>query len=127
MTSLTGGFGVLGLALACVGLYGLLGYSVVRRTREIGIRMALGAQRRGVQWMVVGRALRLLIVGAALGLPAAWVVSRWLQSMLFGLTPTDPSVIACAVLLLVMAGMLAAYFPARRATRVDPVTALRAE
>ena len=127
MTSLTGGFGVLGLALACVGLYGLLGYSVVRRTREIGIRMALGAQRRGVHWMVVGRALRLLIVGAALGLPAAWVVSRWLQSMLFGLTPTDPSVIARSVLLLLMAGMLAAYFPARRATRVDPVTALRAE
>jgi len=127
MTSLTGGFGVLGLALACVGLYGLLGYSVVRRTREIGIRMALGAQRRGVHWMVVGRALRLLIVGAALGLPAAWVVSRWLQSMLFGLTPTDPSVIAGSVLLLLMAGMLAAYFPARRATRVDPVTALRAE
>jgi len=127
MTSLTGGFGVLGLALACVGLYGLLAYSVVRRTREIGIRMALGAQQRGVQWMVVARALRLLIVGAALGVPAAWVVSRWLQSMLFGLTPTDPSVIAGAVLLLVMAGMLAAYFPARRATRVDPVTALRAE
>jgi len=68
-----------------------------------------------------------LIVGAALGLPAAWVVSRWLQSMLFGLTPTDPSVIAGSVLLLLMAGMLAAYFPARRATRVDPVTALRAE
>jgi predicted permease len=127
MTSLTGGFGVLGLALACVGLYGLLGYSVVRRTREIGIRMALGAQERAVRWMIVGRALRLLIVGAALGVPAAWAVSRWLQSMLFGLTPTDPTVIAGAVLLLATAGMLAAYFPARRATQVDPVTALRTE
>jgi ABC-type antimicrobial peptide transport system permease subunit len=127
MTSLNGGFGVLGLALACVGLYGLLGYSVVRRTREIGIRMALGAQERGVRWMIVGRALRMLIVGAALGMPAAWFVSRWLQSMLFGLTPTDPRVIAGAALLLTMAGMLAAYFPARRATGVDPMTALRAE
>lgn len=127
MTSLTGGFGVLGLALACVGLYGLLAYSVVRRTREIGIRIALGAQQRGVQWMIVRRALRLLIAGAALGVPAAWVVLRWLQSMLFGLTPADPSVIAGAVVLLGTAGMLAAYFPARRATRVDPVTALRAE
>ena len=118
---------MLGLALACVGLYGLLGYSVVRRTREIGIRMALGAQERAVRWMIVGRALRLLIVGAALGVPAAWAVSRWLQSMLFGLTPTDPTVIAGAVLLLATAGMLAAYFPARRATGVDPMTALRAE
>jgi putative ABC transport system permease protein len=127
MTSLTGGFGVLGLALACVGLYGLLGYSVVRRTREIGIRMALGAQERGVRWLIIGRALRLLIAGATLGTPAAWVVSRWLQSMLFGLTPTDPGIIAGAVALLVMAGMLAAYFPARRATRVDPMTALRSE
>ena len=127
MANVAGGFGVLGLALACVGLYGLLGYSVVRRTREIGIRMALGAQPRGVLWMIAGRALRLVAVGVALGLPAAWVSSRWLRSMLFGLTPTDPGVIAGAVALLAMAGMLAAYFPARRATRVDPTTALRHE
>jgi predicted permease len=127
MANVAGGFGVLGLALACVGLYGLLGYSVVRRTREIGIRMALGAQRRGVLWMIAGRALRLVAVGVAVGLPAAWVGSRWLRSMLFGLTPTDPGVIAGAIALLAMAGMLAAYFPARRATRVDPTTALRHE
>ena len=127
MMRLTGGFGVLGLALACVGLYGLLGYSVVRQTKEIGIRMALGAQRRGVQWMIVSRALRLLTVGAALGLPAAWVVLRWLQSMLFGLTATDPGVIAGSVILMAVAGLLAAYFPARRATRVDPMTSLRTE
>jgi predicted permease len=127
MANLAGGFGVLGLALACVGLYGLLGYSVVRRTREIGIRMALGAQQRWVLWMIAKRALRLVAVGVALGLPVAWAVSRWLRSMLFGLTATDPSVIAGAIVLLAMAAMLAAYFPARRATRVDPTTALRHE
>jgi predicted permease len=127
MMTLTGGFGALGLALACVGLYGLLGYAVVRRTREIGIRMALGAQQRGVRWMIVQRALRLLVAGVGVGVLAAWLVSRWLQSMLFGLTPMDPSVIAGGVVLLVLAGILAAYFPARRATRVDPITALRHE
>jgi predicted permease len=127
LANLAGGFGVLGLTLACVGLYGLLGYSVVRRTKEIGIRMALGAQRRGVLWMIARRALRLVAVGVALGLPVAWLASRWLRSMLFGLTPTDPGVIAGAVVLLTMAAMLSAYVPARRATRVDPTTALRHE
>jgi ABC-type antimicrobial peptide transport system permease subunit len=115
------------MALACAGLYGLLGYSVVRRTREIGIRMALGAQRRGVLWMVAGQALRLVILGVVLGLPVAWLASRWLQTMLFGLTPSDPGVIGSAVAVLALAGMLAAYSPATRATRVDPTTALRHE
>jgi ABC-type antimicrobial peptide transport system permease subunit len=113
--------------LACVGLYGLLGYSVVRRTREIGIRMALGAQKRAVLWMVARQALRLLSMGVALGLPMAWMASRWLRSMLFGLTPTDPRVIGGAVALLALAGMVSAYLPAARATRVDPTTALRHE
>jgi predicted permease len=127
MMRLSSGFGVLGLTLACVGLYGLLGYSVARRTREIGIRMALGAQQRGVRWMIVRGALDLLTAGVVLGVPAAWMVSRWLQSMLFGLTPSDPFVIAGAVMLLATAGLLAAYFPARRATQVDPATVLRHE
>jgi ABC-type antimicrobial peptide transport system permease subunit len=127
MMRLTSGFGILGLTLACVGLYGLLGYSVARRTREIGIRMALGARQRGVRWMIVRGALSLLTAGVILGVPAAWMVSRWLQSMLFGLTASDPSVIAGAVILLAMAGLLAAYFPARRATLVDPATVLRHE
>jgi predicted permease len=124
MASLAAGFGVLGLVLACIGLYGLLGYSVVRRTREIGIRMALGAQRQGVLWMVARQALGLLAMGLVLGLPLAWLVTRSVQSMLFGLTPTDPDTIAGAVLVLGTAGLLAAYLPARRATRVDPMRAL---
>ena len=127
MTKLTAGFGALGLTLACVGLYGLLGYSVARRTKEIGIRMALGAEHREVQWMIVKRALRLLILGVTLGVLAAWAMAQSLQSMLFGLAPTDPAVIAGAVLLLGTAGLMAAYFPARRATRVEPTIALRHE
>jgi ABC-type antimicrobial peptide transport system permease subunit len=127
MANLAGGFGVLGLLLACIGLYGLLAYSVVRRTREIGIRMALGARQSGMLWMVARDALRLVVLGIVLGLPVAWAASRWVQTMLFGLTATDPRVIATAVVLLGAAGLVAAYFPAQRAARVDPMTALRHE
>ena len=127
LANLAGGFGVLGLALACVGLYGLLGYNVVRRTREIGIRVALGAQRQGVLWMVGKGALRLVAAGVICGIPAAWLASRWLQSLLFGLKAMDAGVLAGAVMLLGVAGLAAAYFPARRATRVDPIAALRHE
>jgi ABC-type antimicrobial peptide transport system permease subunit len=127
MASLAGGFGVLGLLLACAGLYGLLAYSVVRRTKEIGIRVALGAKPHGVQWMVAGGALRLIGIGVSLGLPAAWAASRWVRSMLFGLSTTDPGIIALAVILLGAAGVVAAYLPAQRASRVDPMTALRHE
>ena len=127
MANLAGGFGVVGLLLACIGLYGLLAYSVARRTKEIGIRMALGAQQSGVLWMVTKNALRLLCVGIAAGLPAAWMASRWVNSMLFGLRPDDPGIMATATLLLGAAGLAAAYFPARRGARVDPMTALRHE
>uniref|UniRef100_Q01N82 Permease n=1 Tax=Solibacter usitatus (strain Ellin6076) TaxID=234267 RepID=Q01N82_SOLUE len=127
MARLAGGFGALGLVLACVGLYGLLAYSVARRTKEIGIRMALGAARSGVVWMVGRRALGLVGMGIAVGLPAAWLMSRSVQSMLFGLKATDPEVVAGAVMLLGAAGVAAAYFPATRAARVDPMTALREE
>ena len=127
MANLAGGFGVVGLLLACIGLYGLLAYSVARRTKEIGIRMALGAQQRGVLWMVAKSALRLLGVGVAAGLPAAWMASRWVNSMLFGLRPDDPGIMAAAALLLGAAGLAASYFPARRGARVDPMTALRYE
>lgn len=127
MANLASGFGVLGLALASVGFYGLLAYSVVRRTREIGVRMALGAKQSRVLWMVVGNAARLLLFGIALGVPAAWAASQLVRTMLFGLKPADPSIIAAAILLLCAAGLLAAYLPARRAARVDPMTALRHE
>ncbi len=127
MAKLGGGFGALGLTLACVGLYGLLTYSVVRRTKEIGVRMALGAQRGAVVWMVARRALALVIAGVAVGLPLAWLLSRKVQSMLFGLTATDAGVMTAAVASLVAAGLVAAYVPARRAARVDPMTALRHE
>jgi predicted permease len=125
MATLAGAFGVLALVLACVGLYGLQAYSVARRTKELGIRMALGAQRRRVVAMVVKGALRLVLVGVVLGLPAAWAASRWVKSMLFGLTPADPATIAGAALVLAIAALLAAYLPARRASRADPMTALR--
>ena len=127
MATLAGGFGTLALILACIGLYGLLNYSVARRTKEIGIRMALGAQRSRVIGMEVKSAIRLVVLGIALGLPAAWVASRWVQSMLFGLTPTDPATIAGAAILLTTAGVMAAYLPARRASRVDPISVLRHE
>ena len=127
MATLAGGFGVLGLILACVGLYGLLAYSVVRRTKEIGIRMALGARQAGVLWMVGKGALGLVALGIALGLPASWLASRWIQSLLFGLKSTDPTIIAIAVLLLTAAALVAAYLPAHRAAKVDPLTALRHE
>ena len=127
MASLAGGFGALGLALACAGLYGLLAYGVVRRTKEIGVRIALGARRGEVAWMVARRMMWLVAAGLALGLPAAWGLTRLVQSMLFGLTATDARVMAAAVLLLAAAGAVAAYVPARRAAGVDPMTALRHE
>jgi len=127
MAKLAGGFGALGLTLACVGLYGLLAYSVVRRTKEIGVRLALGAQRGAVVWMVARRALALVIAGVAVGLPLAWLLSRKVQSMLFGLTATDAGVMGAAVVSLAGAGLVAAYVPARRAARVDPMMALRHE
>ena len=125
MARLSGGFGALGLLLACVGLYGLLAYTVVRRTREIGVRLALGAPRGAVLWMVARRALALVCAGIAAGLPIAWVLSRRVQSLLCGLTPANAGVMAAAIGSLAVAALAAAYFPARRAARVDPMTALR--
>jgi predicted permease len=127
MATLAGAFGALALILACIGLYGLLSYRVARRTREIGIRMALGARRSRVVGMEVGGAIRLVAVGIALGLPVSWVLSSLVKSMLFGLTATDPLTIAGAAILLTAAALLASYLPARRASRVDPMSALRHE
>jgi predicted permease len=127
MATLAAGFGILGLALAAVGLYGLLAYTVARRTNEIGIRLALGAMRREVLWMVIRQVLILLSAGVAIGIPVAWACSQLVSSMLFGLKGTDPWTIGGATCVLVVAGLAAGFLPAWRASRVDPIAALRYE
>jgi len=124
---LSGFFGVLALLLASIGLYGLMAYTVTRRTSEIGIRMALGAQRRNVLWLVLRETLVLVLFGVAIGLPLAFASTRLIASHLFGVTPNDPTTIAMATVLLVIVALLACYLPARRAARVDPMVALRCE
>jgi ABC-type antimicrobial peptide transport system permease subunit len=115
------------LLLGIVGIYGVISYSVSQRTREIGIRMALGAWPSRVVRLVL-RGVRLpLTIGIAAGLPAVWALSRLIESMLFGLKPTDPLAVGGATVLLVAVAQLAAYLPARRAARVDPLVALRSE
>ncbi len=120
-------FGVLALALAAVGLYGVLSYTVARRTNEIGIRIALGARRPQVLWAVMRDAVWMLALGVTLGLPMAWMVSRLAASLLFGLSPNDPATVAGAAAVLLLVGLAAGVFPARRASQVDPVVALRRE
>jgi predicted permease len=120
-------FGLLAMGLASVGVYGLMAYSVVRRTREIGIRMALGAQHGQVLWMVLRESLVLAAVGIAVGLTVALAATRVLASMLFGLAATDPLTIAGASIVMTAVAALAGYLPARRATKVDPMVALRSE
>jgi predicted permease len=120
-------FAVLALAIACVGLYGTMSYNVARRTGEIGIRMALGAQRGRVLWMVLREVILLVAVGLAISLPAALAASKLLESFLFGMRPNDPRALAGSVVTLVSAAILAAYLPARSASRIDPMIALRQE
>ena len=120
-------FGLLALVLACIGLYGLLSYEVARRTREIGIRMALGAQPRDVFRLVVGEGIILAIVGAVVGLGVALGVTRYLASFLYEVHANDPLTIVTVAILLLLVGFAACYVPARRAMRVDPMVALRYE
>ena len=120
-------FGGLSLLLACVGLYGLLSYEVARRTREIGIRTALGAQQRDVLHLVVGQGIALSAVGAAVGVTGALALTRYLKSLLYGVRPTDPITFVAVALLLTLVSLAASYIPARRATKVDPMVALRYE
>ena len=120
-------FGMLAVGLACIGLYGLIGYQVVQRTSEIGIRMALGAQRTEVLWATLRRALVWTAAGVALGIPFAIAASRTAESLLFGLNPMDMVTLSAAAVLMLTFGALAAYVPAYRASRVDPLVALRYE
>ncbi len=120
-------FGLLGLLLSCVGLYGIMAHAVVRRTNEIGIRMALGAERLNIIWMVLKESLLLVVVGLAIGLPASWAAARLISNQLFDLSPSDPLTLITAVTLLTIVAALAGYLPARRAARVDPLSALRYE
>ena len=120
-------FGVLAVGLACIGLYGLIGYQVVQRTNEIGIRMALGAQQTHVLWATLRRALVWTIAGVALGIPLALLASRTAESLLFGLSPMDVVTLVAAAAIMVMLGAVAAFIPARRASRIDPLVALRYE
>ena len=120
-------FGLLALLLACIGLFGIMSYSVAKRTNEIGIRMALGAARGDVLRLVMREGLAPVLLGVAIGLPAALVGARLITSLLFGLKPADPLTICVATLLLLLVAALAGYIPARRASRVDPMTALRCE
>jgi len=120
-------FAGVGVVLAAVGIYGVLAYSVSQRTREIGIRMALGAQRSSVVALVLGESAALTAVGIALGVAGAAAATRYLEGMLFGLTPLDPATFVAVSLLFAAVAALAAWVPARRATAVSPLTALRCE
>jgi len=122
-----GGFAVFALILASLGIYGLISYSVNQRTQEIGIRMALGASARHVQTAIVVQTLRLAAIGLAIGMGASWVLGRSLGGLLFGVTATDPVTFAGMLLILATVATLAGYLPARRASHIDPLIALRAE
>jgi predicted permease len=127
LATLSSFFGVLALLLACVGLYGLMAYAVARRTSEIGIRLALGAPRDRVMWLVLGETLCLTLTGVAVGIPLALWAAQYAKSVLFGIGAADPLTMAATVAILIGVAVLAGYLPARRALRVDPMVALRYE
>jgi ABC-type antimicrobial peptide transport system permease subunit len=120
-------FATLALVLACVGLYGVMAYIVSQRTLEVGIRMALGAARRDVVLLVVGRGARLCLAGVAIGLASAIALTRLMGNLLFNISPTDPATLAGVGVLLIVVALAACLIPARRAASVDPMQALRTE
>ena len=121
------GFAILALVIACVGLYGTVSHNVARRTGEIGIRMALGAQRRRIVWMVLREVSVLAAVGLAIGMGAALGTSGFVASFLYEVKPNDPVALTLAVTIFLSAALLAGYVPARKASRIDPMTAIRQE
>jgi ABC-type antimicrobial peptide transport system permease subunit len=127
MATMSSLFGFLATALAVVGLYGVMAYTVTRRTREIGVRIALGAQTSHVGWMVIREALSVAAIGAAIGVPLVWWLSRYVESQLFGVAALDPLIVAGAALALIAVAVVAALAPSQRAARINPVTALRYE
>jgi len=127
LAMLCGGLAALALLLACIGLYGLMAYHVARRTSEIAIRLAIGAQAGDVAGAIVREALTLAGLGIAAGLPCAFAVAQLIKSQLYGVQPTDPATLAAVILALIVVTLAAAWLPARRATSVNPMVALRSE
>ena len=124
---LIGIFAGMALLLAAIGIYGVISYAARQRTQEIGIRMALGAEPRAVLRLVMGEGLRLTVLGLGIGLTGALVLTRFLSSILYGVRPSDPMTFVMVALILATVALLASFMPARRATRVDPMAALRHE
>ena len=122
---MVGAFAALGLVLASLGIYGVVSYSVTRQTQEIGVRMALGATPSQVQRGVIAKALKLAFIGMAAGSVASLVAAKWIESLLFGTRSTDPETFAAVVFLLGAVALVAGYIPARRASHIDPIIALR--
>jgi putative ABC transport system permease protein len=127
MATLSGFFGVLAVVLATIGLYGVISYTVARRTNEIGLRVALGAQRSDVVGMIMREAGTMLVIGLAVGTVLTLAVARAAESMLYGLKPHDPLTLTLAIVALTLVAAVASFLPAHRAARLDPMAALREE